>query len=79
MRERYFKWNRLIKYDHKKAYAAGQRGTPLDEVKELGYDILNYEIPKNLGCTLFEVRNKVKNHPSYIEELYPFWDFKKKS
>jgi len=76
-------WHFQIKYDWRKAYQAGWKGSPIDHMKKLGYNVVNYEVPMIdrrpvLECTLFEVTNR-RPSPDYIEEIPPFWNFEKKA
>lgn len=68
-------WDHLIMYSHSKAYRSGQRGLPVDHMIELGYRVVNFEILRDHGITLFEVKNRVYGPPECIEELPPFWEF----
>jgi hypothetical protein len=68
-------WDHLIMYSHFKAYKAGQKGFPIDHMNELGYNVVNFEILRDYGVTLFEVTSRIEDPPECIEELPPFWEF----
>lgn len=70
----------LIKFDYKKAREQGLKGSDLEHVRSLGFEVLNLErFPKSYYA-LFEVKeysNKKLSLPDYIERLDNFWEFEK--
>lgn len=74
--------NVIIKMDYKKARKFGIKGSDLQHIRDLGFNVLNLErFPKSYFA-LFEVSeyNKKKiplSLPPYLERLAPFWNFEK--
>ena len=66
----------LIKYDCNKAFLSGEKSIKRD-LKKRGYKIKNFELIGWLKCAVIEIKIAKINHPEYITELTPLWEFKK--
>ena len=67
--------NHLLRYDFKKAYDSGVKGSIIKDLDTIGYWVVQYEPLHEIGCALIEVENTIKDKPKYIIELEPCWVF----
>ena len=65
----------LYIFDLKKAYDKGLKGSVIDIMNKLGYNLTNYEMIWALDCAIVETRRNNINDPSYIIQVPNCWEF----
>lgn len=65
----------ILKYDYKKAYEQGIKGSVVNDLIRLGISIKKFDPLIDLGCALIEPHKQPDKLPNYITYLDNIWEF----